>query len=633
MDELIDVIIPVYSGLQETRACLESVLAARGDVKCRVIAVNDASPDSNITFFLRQLASESLVLLIENPTNLGFVRSVNRGLTQSQSNDVVLLNADTVVFDFWLDRLRKTAYLNDSIGTVTPLSNNATILSYPDFETGNAASVDDVRLFDTICATVNAHKYCMIPTAIGFCMFIRRDCINDTGLFDSVDYERGYAEENDFCLRSRLLGWDHCAALDVCVYHKGEISFGKRSEYLWRNLYILKDKYPAYDALIKEFISNDPLHAVRRDVDVYRMVNRSKANGVLFITTDLKGGTERFVQELADALEQEGKTVFTLYPKHVRNKDMAVVSVKDGSIVNLAYELPHECALLADDLCAFGIIEIRLHHFLNHHPSVFELLAKLNLPYSAYVHDYTWFCPRVNCLDINNVFCDSPDQATCERCIEKGGSQFGHHVDMEKYLSRSQDVLRNADEVIAPSHDCADRMARHFSALNLRVVPHQQGFDALKLKSPVRKNGVWRIGIIGAIGDHKGYPLLLSMAKDALARDLPFEFVVIGFTQDDVPLLELGNVFITGKYAEDEAGGLIAMQDVSAALFLSIWPETWCYTLSEAWKSGIYPISLDIGAIAERIKQNGQGFLLPCNRQPSEYNDLLLAFLENSAIR
>jgi phytanoyl-CoA hydroxylase len=36
-------------------------------------------------------------------------------------------------------------------------------------------------------------------------------------------------------------------------------------------------------------------------------------------------------------------------------------------------------------------------------------------------------------------------------------------------------------------------------------------------------------------------------------------------------------------------------------VFLSVWPETYCYTLSEAYRSGLYPVALAFGAIAERI--------------------------------
>ena len=40
----VDVIIPVYRGLEETRACIESVLAAPCRTARQIIVIDDASP-------------------------------------------------------------------------------------------------------------------------------------------------------------------------------------------------------------------------------------------------------------------------------------------------------------------------------------------------------------------------------------------------------------------------------------------------------------------------------------------------------------------------------------------------------------------------------------------------------------
>ena len=46
-----------------------------------------------------------------------------------------------------------------------------------------------------------------------------------------------------------------------------------------------------------------------------------------------------------------------------------------------------------------------------------------------------------------------------------------------------------------------------------------------------------RVCVIGAIGIHKGYQVLLDCARDAAERRLPLEFVVVGHTIDDRRLL------------------------------------------------------------------------------------------------
>jgi len=56
----VDIIVPVYRGELETRACLESVLAASANTPREVVVVDDASPEPTISAWLRELASRGV---------------------------------------------------------------------------------------------------------------------------------------------------------------------------------------------------------------------------------------------------------------------------------------------------------------------------------------------------------------------------------------------------------------------------------------------------------------------------------------------------------------------------------------------------------------------------------------------
>jgi hypothetical protein len=130
--------------------------------------------------------------------------------------------------------------------------------------------------------------------------------------------------------------------------------------------------------------------------------------------------------------------------------------------------------------------------------------------------------------------------------------------------------------------------------------------------------------LLGAIGQHKGYDVLLACAKDAVKRRLPLEFVVIGYTQKDAPLIKTGRVFVTGNYLEAEAIHLLRRENPHVIFLPSIWPETWSYTLTHALESGIPVAGFDIGAIGERLKSRQLGYVLNLRTTPSELNDQLL---------
>ena len=98
-----------------------------------------------------------------------------------------------------------------------------------------------------------------IPVGVGFCMYIRRACLDAVGLFRADLFAQGYGEENDFCLRARHLGWRHVAATGVFVAHIGGQSFGTAARHLRaRNAALLERLHPGYDALIQAHVRGGP---------------------------------------------------------------------------------------------------------------------------------------------------------------------------------------------------------------------------------------------------------------------------------------------------------------------------------------------------------------------------------------
>jgi GT2 family glycosyltransferase len=288
---VIDVIIPIYRGLESTRRCVDSVLGSRQSAGFEVVAIDDASPEPDIPRYLSELAAQGRVTLVRNESNLGFVQSVNRGMALHADRDVVLLNSDTEVANDWLDRLRRSAYAQPDVGTVTPFSNNATICSYP-FEgwTGGVPGMLGLAALDRLFAATNAGRTVDLPTAVGFCMYIRRACLDQVGLFDARRFGRGYGEENEFSLRAAAAGWRSILAGDVFVFHEGAVSFSGERALLTLNAgKALADVYPDYVPKVRAFITRDPTAALRAAVDDARIAQ----------------GTDELARVLAERIEEQ----------------------------------------------------------------------------------------------------------------------------------------------------------------------------------------------------------------------------------------------------------------------------------------------------------------------------------------
>ena len=273
---VVDVVIPVFGNRTLTLRAIDSVLRAGVAVPFELIVLDDASPSGMLAQELKTLAAAGLVTLIVNDRNVGFVRTANRGLLLHPDRDVVLLNSDTHVFGDWLDRLLAALRGARDIGTATPLSNAATILSYPVSLRDNAMEIVDSGEIDDICRSL-ALPSIDIPTAVGFCMAIRRACLEEVGVFDAVNFGRGYGEENDFCMRASSKGWRHVVASNVLVWHRGGASFrAERDTRIQEAQTILQRLHPGYQRTIRAFVDADPLKHVRSKIDSARVTLDSR---------------------------------------------------------------------------------------------------------------------------------------------------------------------------------------------------------------------------------------------------------------------------------------------------------------------------------------------------------------------
>jgi GT2 family glycosyltransferase/glycosyltransferase involved in cell wall biosynthesis len=630
----VDVVIPVYRGVQETLACLESVLAG-GERWMRVLVVDDASPDAALVAALEELAASGRIVLVRQEQNGGFPRAVNAGLVAAgKDRDVVLLNSDTLVPRGWLARLRDAALSAPDIGTVTPLSNDATIMSYPYVDRVNPIpDLAETQRLDTLARTANGRELTTIPTAIGFCMYIRRDCLDAVGPMRADVFAQGYGEENDFCLRARHLGWRNVGLTGLFVGHVGGISFGAAKAHLIvRNLEVLNRLHPGYEAMIEAFHREDPLLAARQRMDAARWrEGRSAKGAVLLLTHDRVGGVLRRVQERCAAIQANGLRPIVLAPRRLAGggSSCLVDDNRGGSYPNLCFKIPGEIDSLVTLLAADRPVAMELHHFIGHHPAMLSLADRLAIPCEVVIHDYSWFCPRITLVGAGDRYCGEPDMAGCEACIADLGSNLDETITPTALVTRSSEVLAKASRVIAPAADVARRMRTHFPRLRSEVVPWES--DAtLPAAVPPRIGAVSsadrvRICVVGAIGTEKGYDLLLACARDAIARRLMLEFLLVGHSRDDQRLLATGAFSITGPYDEPDAVALIRTQRADLALLPSIWPETWSYVLSRIWAAGLPVMAFDIGTPAERIRATGRGWILPLGLGPAAVNNALLA--------
>lgn len=275
----VDVLIPIYDGLEETMECINSAIAARklNHTPHRLVVLDDATPLPALRKALKVLASKGKITLIQQPVNLGFIRTMNRAMALSPRHDVVWLNADTRVHGNWLDRLCDTAYTANDIASVTPFTNNGELMSFPVSRVSSPMpTAEEQTELDRLASDI-AGPAVELETGCGFCLYIKRAALNAVGYLDEMHLSRGYGEETDWCLRARRSGWRHMGATHVFVAHKGGVSF--KEEKMLRVAYnngILRTRFPTAEADYEAFCKRDPLQPARNALQGARLENLLK---------------------------------------------------------------------------------------------------------------------------------------------------------------------------------------------------------------------------------------------------------------------------------------------------------------------------------------------------------------------
>ena len=186
---IVSVIIPYYNGFSYMEALL-ACFKSQSLKSFELIVVNDDPSDTRIKSLLKKLP---FALLIQNPKNLGFAKTVNRGIRRAQGKYVCLLNQDTIVdknylkkhVDF-LERNNSTAVLGckflDKNGSIY-FSNSVLHTGFPFDLNENLGEVTET---EHVC----------LGSA-----FIRKKVFREIGLI-SEDYFAKY-EDCDFSERIR----------------------------------------------------------------------------------------------------------------------------------------------------------------------------------------------------------------------------------------------------------------------------------------------------------------------------------------------------------------------------------------------------------------------------------------------
>jgi len=617
-DRPIDIVVPVYNAAGDLARCVDSVLAhSSGD--WRLLLIDDASPEIAIRSYFSGLRARGLaqVSLQRNERNIGFTLTANRGLAAARADaDVVLLNSDTVVTRAWLSKLARCAASDPRIGTITPFSNNAEICSWPRLCINNPWPLSkDPGPVVAALERAAVPTYPDLPTGVGFCFYIRRALLAVIGSFDPA-FGLGYGEENDYCMRAAAAGFRNVLCEDVFVLHLGGSSFGdKRVELARQNTELLLLRHPGYLDLVHAYIAADPLRPLRELARSQERVLTGTRNGVLHVLHGHGGGTEYHVRELIAA----SSSAFRHYLLIAVGDDWLLEEHADGEVTGYDFRRAGDEGwgdFLGGLVARFGVDLIHLHNISTSRDAMLTALAALDIPYGYTVHDLNFACPTITFLGPGGRYCGAvTERAACQGCLA-AQADFSA-VDIGAWRAKHQALLQRAAFVIAPSQWAADTLRRYFPERMVTVIAHGSGVgtvreDAVYTRLDLPADDVPTVAVIGAIGSDKGARRLERLIELTRERGAKLRWVLIGYLDRTREQMQSEDAVFTqhGPFDSREIGALLEHYRVRLIAYPSAGPETFSFTLSEAWAAGRPALVPPIGALAERVAASGGGWVL-----------------------
>ena len=332
------------------------------------------------------------------------------------------------------------------------------------------------------------------------------------------------------------------------------------------------------------------------------------------------GGVEVYQQTLCAMFEREVDVLFWLRRDgqcHLMDERGAVLERFDmheiGWLDSLT-DAPEEVAF-SNVLGQYGIDLVHFQH-LGHHAASLPIIAKsagIGTVFSA--HDFFLVCSRYNLLNHEQVFCDIGHKSVsaCDICLRiaekvEAGAQQTRRAFMGEVI-RSIDVFLfgTAYSEWLSMRVYPELARRRRVVLGIPTPPNTMvGTRAARVEAEAEAAPLV-VAIVGNVLRAKGADALISLIEEANPQ--LFRFHVLGHAEpayaDVFARWDKPNVTYHGRYAP---GDLAKVAGADVALHLSIWPETYCISLSEVWQAGLIPIASDIGAFGDRIEHGKNGF-------------------------
>lgn len=194
------------------------------DKGIELIIVNNGSTDETYDNLQRLKSSHNgniTIELINIKENIGFISGINEGLSQVKGEYITVLNNDLIFPKNWFSGIIKSLESDQSLGVAVPFLSSA----------GNTQSLkiklnsfDEIQSFSNTFTNRPSNNNIYINRVISACLTMKKIVFDAIGGFDFW-FGLAMFDDDDFCIRVRLLGYKIAIIGTSFVYHVCNATF------------------------------------------------------------------------------------------------------------------------------------------------------------------------------------------------------------------------------------------------------------------------------------------------------------------------------------------------------------------------------------------------------------------------
>lgn len=277
-----------------------------------------------------------------------------------------------------------------------------------------------------------------------------------------------------------------------------------------------------------------------------------------------------------------------------------------------------------DILTKYNIDLVHIMHLINHSFDLPPLAKKLGIPVILSIHDFYFLCPFYTLLDENKKYCGGVCKNNNENCYVPMDSlsDINSKEFIDEWRRNTLKMFKFIDLFISTSNIVKELFTSIYSDIDpktFNIIEH--GRDLAKIEEkyyeiPTKNEPVRILCFANHLNEMKGSEVIKNIKKEDYDNLIEFHFLGNCYGIDDCGINH-------GRFERQDFPKKVKEIKPSFVGIFSIWPETYCYALTESWICGIPILGSNIGVVQERVLKNKGGWIIDVNNPKKAYKDII----------